>query len=126
MQMQSSMNGAQPMSVPPTPPPDDDVDAVSSDPIAAAAALRRLLSESTDNRSRFDRIEAELADIRKRLANVDRTWVVTSSTGTMLLAQSLLGTMTDLSPVSREIGVVLAMAIVGIVGVLQGARKPQP
>jgi hypothetical protein len=123
----SNMNGASAsmptLSVPPSPPADDDADVISSDPIASAAALRRLIEESRGNKDRFARIEADIAEIKSKLANVDRTWVVTSSSGTFLLAQSLLGSMTDLSPMAREVGVVIATMVVGIVAAMKGPRR---
>lgn len=123
----SSMNGlnagAPTLSVPPSPPADDDADVISSDPIASAAALRRLIEESRGNKDRFARIEADIAEIKSKLANVDRTWIVTSSSGTFLLAQSLLGSMTDLSPMAREVGVVIATMVVGIVAAMKGPRR---
>jgi hypothetical protein len=48
---------------------------------------------------------------------------VTSSSGTFLLAQSLLGSMTDLSPMAREVGVVIATIVVGLVASMKGARR---
>jgi hypothetical protein len=119
----NGMNAASPLSVPPSPPADDDADVISSDPIASAAALRRLIEESRGNKDRFSRIEADIAEIKAKLANVDRTWVVTSSSGTFLLAQSMLSSMTDLSPMARELGVVLATIVVGVVASLKGPRR---
>ena len=85
--------------------------------------MRRLIEESRGNKDRFARIEADIAEIKAKLANVDRTWVVTSSSGTFLLAQSLLGSMTDLSPMAREVGVVIATIVVGLVASMKGARR---
>ena len=85
--------------------------------------MRRLIEESRDNKDRFARIEADIAEIKSKLANVDRTWIVTSSSGTFLLAQSLLGSMTDLSPMAREVGVVIATVVVGIVAAMKGPRR---
>lgn len=124
MQTHASLNGTSPMSMPPSPPPDDEVEAMSHEPLAATAALRKLMDESRETRTRFERIENELADIRTKVANVDKSFIASTSGTALLFSQSFLAEMTDVSPIVRVVGVVLATVTTGaLTAIVKGRSK---
>ncbi|NCA24272.1 MAG: hypothetical protein EBS91_06635 [Betaproteobacteria bacterium] len=110
------------MSLPPSPPP-DDLDVISSDPAAVTAALRRVVEDSRAGKDRFARIERELDEIRRKLAVVNKTFITTAASGAMMLSQSLMATMTDVSPTVRMVAVLLATIITGVGSAVVASRQ---
>ena len=123
--MHAASNGAHapsPMSLPPSPPP-DDLDVISSDPAAVTAALRRVVEDSRASKDRFARIERELDEIRRKLAVVNKTFITTAASGAMMLSQSLMATMTEVSPTVRMVAVLLATIITGVGSAVVSSRQ---
>ena len=97
---------------------------MSHEPLAATAALRKLMDESRETRTRFERIENELADIRTKVANVDKSFIASTSGTALLFSQSFLAEMTDVSPIVRVVGVVLATVTTGaLTAIVKGRSK---